>query len=92
MVPAVALLSGSLLLPASVFGAQIPSRDGVIGGVSSTPSALELITEASDASTPTTPGKLRVVENSGICGRCSSLTFRSAVLTIVLDDQRRLQA
>lgn len=46
-------------------GGQIPVIDGVIGGVSSNPDFTKpkLLSIAA-----TTPGKLRVVENSGICG------------------------
>ncbi|KAF8500344.1 alpha/beta-hydrolase [Russula emetica] len=57
-------------LPALINGGQIPVIDGVIGGVSS-PGAHNFKNLAgavsSNTSTPLTPGKLRVVENSGVC-------------------------
>ena len=61
-------------LPALINGGQIPVVDGVIGGVPPVPGpgAHEFKNLASavpgNASTPRTPGKLRVVENSGVCG------------------------
>jgi hypothetical protein len=59
-------------LPALISGIQFPIVDGVIGGVPS-PDACNHKTPKEafyDASAPTPiPGKLRVVENSGICGR-----------------------
>jgi hypothetical protein len=58
-------------LPQLINGGQIPVVDGVIGGVSA-PGAnnfKNLAGEVSDiASTPPTPGKLRIVEKSGVCG------------------------
>jgi hypothetical protein len=60
-----------LALPALINGNQIPTLDGVIGGVPS-PGAHNFKNLAGavsgNASTPPTPGKLRVVENSGVCG------------------------
>ena len=62
-----------LALPALVSGGQIPVVDRVIGGVPSESGGthnfknLELAV-SDDSSTPPTPGKLRVVENSGVCG------------------------
>jgi hypothetical protein len=55
-------------------GGQIPVVNGTIGGVPQSSSggrkALDLAEAVSgDDSTPRTPGKLRVVENSGVCGR-----------------------
>ena len=47
-------------------GGQIPVVDGVLGGVSST--ARPKLKVASASTTPNTPGQLRVVENSGVCG------------------------
>ncbi|KAJ7149719.1 serine carboxypeptidase [Mycena filopes] len=57
-----AAISSALASPSA---GQIPIRDGVIGGVSTTKSA----TIKSQVLQPlaTTPGALRVVENSGIC-------------------------
>jgi len=62
-----------LLLPLPVvFGGQIPVVDGVIGGVPSANSVnflLETQSSTNAQAVTTTPGKLRVVENSGICGK-----------------------
>ncbi|KAF8887447.1 serine carboxypeptidase [Gymnopilus junonius] len=57
------------LLPwaSSVLGRQIPIVDGVIGGVPSVPPLSGLKKLATAGSSATTPGKLRIVENSGIC-------------------------
>jgi hypothetical protein len=56
-------------LPAFISGGQIPAVHGSIrvGGV---PRGHDARAEAASggASTPRTPGKLRVVENSGVCG------------------------
>jgi hypothetical protein len=51
-------------LASGVWGGQIPVVDGVYGGVSSriTPSIENTVQVAA-----TTPGKLRVKENSGVC-------------------------
>jgi hypothetical protein len=60
-------------LPALIRGGQFPIADGVVGGVPS-PDAHDFKTPKGafdDASAPAptpTPGKLRVVEKSGICG------------------------
>jgi hypothetical protein len=58
-------------LPSLISGGQIPAVDGVIGGVPS-PGARNFknLSRAvsGDASSPQTPGKLRVVEKSGVCG------------------------
>jgi len=61
---------GLLTLSFSVLGKQIPVVDGVIGGVPSEDTIAASKLKA--AVTPpksfaTTPGKLRVVENSGVC-------------------------
>ena len=54
-----------------VHAGQIPVVDGVIGGVPSPTSKFaELLAIPQVANVVTTPGKLRVVENSGICGWC----------------------
>ena len=55
-----AALFAMFALPALISGGQIPVVNGTIGvrGVKALPET---------ASTPT-PGKLRVVENSGVCG------------------------
>jgi hypothetical protein len=65
-----------LALPALISGGQVPIVDGVIGGVPS-PEACKFKApkEAfSNNALPTvpTPGKLRVVENSGVCGEVIS--------------------
>ncbi len=54
------------LLPAlHILARQIPVIDGVIGGV---PRDTEsVIVETSVSPAATTPGKLRVIENSGVC-------------------------
>jgi hypothetical protein len=59
-----------LALPALISGDQIPAVDGVIGGVPSGAHNFKNLARAvsGDTSTPPTPGKLRVVENSGVCG------------------------
>ncbi|KAI0305240.1 serine carboxypeptidase [Multifurca ochricompacta] len=67
------LLFTVLALPALIRSSQIPVVDGVIGGVrplNATKAAASVKAPQKalsvDASTPT-PGKLRVVENSGVC-------------------------
>jgi len=71
-------------LPALIRGKQIPVVDGVVGGVPS-PGARNFKNLARDvsgnASTPPTPGKLRVVENSGVCG--GVILFGSAMHPVV---------
>ena len=59
------------VLPSAVTG-RIPLVDGVIGGVGSLDlSKVNTLKDAVDANaTARTPGKLRVVENSGVCGKC----------------------
>jgi hypothetical protein len=60
-----------LASPALIRGGQIPAVDGVIGGVPSSGARnFKNLGRAvsGDASTPPTPGKLRVVEKSGVCG------------------------
>ncbi|KAI0352787.1 serine carboxypeptidase [Trametes cingulata] len=50
---------------ASVLGGQIPIVNGVIGGVETIPKVKAAVADVTPAAT--TPGKLRVVENSGVC-------------------------
>lgn len=50
---------------ATVFGGQVPIVNGVLGGVQTTPKAKTDVINAAPAAT--TPGKLRVVQNSGVC-------------------------
>src|SRR5882762_3549615 len=59
-------LAVALALPAT-WAKQVPVVEGVIGGVSSAQQLLAHI--PSPAKTPSTPGKLRVTENSGVCGK-----------------------
>lgn len=69
-----ALTSLIFLLPWTgvLASGQVPIVDGVIGGVPGPESHFSQLLEASMlANITTTPGKLRVVENSGICGPCS---------------------
>jgi hypothetical protein len=72
MLVSIALLL-AFALPALV-GGKIPLVDGVIGGVGSSDhdaGKYEASEEATTANAPArTPGKLRVVENSGVCGTC----------------------
>ena len=53
-----------LPLPLALAG-QVPNVEGVLGGVATT----ERFHETSEPSTPvaTTPGRLRIKENSGVC-------------------------
>lgn len=51
-----------------VFGGQVPVVDGVLGGVP-TPSALKPQVLEDTSTVATTPGLLRVTENSGVCGK-----------------------
>jgi hypothetical protein len=60
-----------LTLPVLISGSQISAIDGVTGGVPARDARnfKNLARAVSrDTSTPRTPGKLRVVENSGLCG------------------------
>lgn len=52
---------------------QVPIRNGVIGGVGNKTTTVKAETLQSFA---TTPGKLRVTENSGICGELRHLLSR----------------
>ena len=69
------VLALAFVLPTVVNG-RIPVVDGVIGGVrSSDLSTVKTLKDAVDAdATARTPGKLRVVENSGVCGKCGLFT------------------
>ena len=51
----------------TVLGSQIPVVNKVIGGVGSTLDRAQLELVNSIEPTATTPGKLRVTENSGVC-------------------------
>lgn len=55
----------TLLTVSRVLGGQVPSINGIWGGVSSSISARQSANSAMAA--VTTPGKLRVTENSGVC-------------------------
>jgi hypothetical protein len=56
-------------LSALISGSLIPTMDEVTRGVPSLGARNNLAeTVSGNASTPRTPGKLRIVENSGICG------------------------
>lgn len=59
-------------LPALISGRHIPAARGTIGGVPRGRYARDDVNlrevATGHASTPQTPGKLRVVENSGVCG------------------------
>lgn len=63
-------LAAIFTLSALINGGQIPVVDGVIGGVPSGPPGASNFKNLAtgDALTPPTPGKLRVVEKSGVCG------------------------
>ena len=62
-------LAGFALLASVIHARQIPVVNGVIGGVPSDKEWSHVDLAAKPAITPaaTTPGKLRVVENSGVC-------------------------
>ncbi len=67
------VLAFVFVLPTVVTG-RIPLVDGVIGGVPHL-GKVKTFKDAVDANaTARTPGKLRVVENSGVCGKCSLFT------------------
>ena len=54
------------VLPVStVLGGQVPVVDGVVGGIGALPDTKFKVADLKPAAT--TPGKLRVVENSGVC-------------------------
>ena len=50
---------------ATVLAGQVPPVNGVVGGVETTPKAKAAAVSPKPAAT--TPGKLRIVENSGVC-------------------------
>ena len=64
------------LLPALISGSRVPAVNQVIGGVprpgenaiKAAKRAPELADVKAQSERPPTPGKLRVVENSGVCG------------------------
>ena len=67
------------LLPALISGGQVPAVNQVIGGVSRSsenaikaakraPALADVQARSERLSTFPTPGKLRVVEDSGVCG------------------------
>lgn len=49
---------------------QFPVVDGIIGGVPDISSQLGAAVKKPLVAVVTTPGKLRVTENSGVCGTC----------------------
>ena len=51
-------------LSVQAFARQIPIVDGVVGGVRTSPA---VHVDATLSTAATTPGKLRVTENSGVC-------------------------
>jgi hypothetical protein len=57
----------ALPLALQAFARQIPVVDGVVGGVPSPESAFLDRVDAAVTPAATTPGKLRVTENSGVC-------------------------
>jgi hypothetical protein len=68
------------LLPALISGGQVPVVNQVLGGVPHTsentikvPKGASALADVK-AQRPPTPGKLRVVENSGVCGAVISFT------------------
>jgi len=82
---------GLLTLSFSALAKQIPIVDGVIGGVPSeeTIQRLKVGTMANvvpPKSFATTPGALRVVENSGVCGEHGSLNPKCDRLTMSFRD------
>lgn len=54
-------------LASGVLGGQIPVVDGLLGGVPSGAPSVKAAVRTAAATTPTTPGQLRVMENSGVC-------------------------
>jgi hypothetical protein len=66
-----------LALPLGTLAGQVPVVDGVLGGVreGTIPGTRKILSKLADQphALATTPGKLRVVENSGVCGKRSRL-------------------
>ena len=54
-------------LVSGVFSGQVPTVNGVLGGVPSDPDKRSITDISLRATSPRTPGKLRITENSGIC-------------------------
>lgn len=55
------------------YAGQIPVVDGVIGGVPSSTTRVEASLPKPQVSGAPVPGKLRFIENSGVCGQLPSL-------------------
>ena len=51
-----------------VLGGQIPEVNGVLGGVSARTVRQREVSDSESANLKRTPGTLRVVEKSGVCG------------------------
>lgn len=66
MFSTIALLGALLAIP-QAFAHQIPVVDGVIGGVPTLPREHAYKDTVVGLAGKTTPGKLRIVENSGVC-------------------------
>ena len=75
-------LAAIFALPTLISGGQFPVVNGTIGGVPHDASEFKDLAEAvsGDAPTPRTPGKLRVVENSGVCGGAILFCYASSVI------------
>jgi hypothetical protein len=63
-----AVLGACYVASVAAKGAQIPVVDGVIGGVPVKSTAKDAQVEEDVTTQATTPGALRVTENSGVCG------------------------
>jgi hypothetical protein len=76
-------------LPALISG-KVPLVDGVIGGVrDQNVNKLKLLDEGATTSTNAparTPGKLRVIENSGVCGRCLVVCGEPTIVFTVVEE------
>jgi hypothetical protein len=57
----------------SAFAGQVPVVDGVLGGVPKVAKLAPVVEELTTMAT--TPGQLRVIENSGVCGMINLYTF-----------------
>lgn len=77
-----AFLSALTILPLQgVLAGQFPIVDGVLGGVPTTiPETFKKSNILHLSTAATTPGKLRVVENSGVCGLFTYTYYRCQVL------------